>query len=45
MMNVDSLVGGSFSFLKYDIGEYGVGVVFFFNKKLVTMILKPHLHN
>jgi hypothetical protein len=32
--------GGLFYFLKYDIGEEGVGLVHFFNKKLVTIILE-----
>jgi hypothetical protein len=36
---------GVFFFPKYDIGEQGVGSVIFFNKKLVTIVLKPQLHN
>ncbi len=33
-------MGGLFSFSKYDIGEKGVGLVIFFNKKLVTIVLE-----
>jgi hypothetical protein len=37
--------GGLFSFLKYNISEKGVGLVPFFNKKLITIVLKPQLGN
>jgi len=46
MMNTDGCVGGGlFSFPKYDIGELSVGLVHFFNKKMITIVLKPQLHN
>jgi hypothetical protein len=44
-MNAHGCVGGLFFFLKYDIGEYGVGLVLFSNKKLITIDLGPLLHN
>jgi hypothetical protein len=34
-----------FSFPKYDIGEKNVGLVLFFSKKLVTVVLEFQLHN
>jgi hypothetical protein len=38
-------VWGCCCFSKYDIGEQGVELVLFFNKKLVTIVLEPLLHN
>jgi len=34
-----------FSFPKYDIGEKNVRLVFFFNKKLITIVLELQLRN
>jgi hypothetical protein len=49
MMNANGFVGGGggglFYFLKYNIGEDGVGLVLFFNKKLVTIVLEFQLRN
>jgi hypothetical protein len=39
MMNAHGCTGGCF-FSKHDIGEQGVGLIIFFNKKLVTIVLE-----
>ncbi len=44
MMNAHGCAGDWF-FLKYDIHEQGVGLIIFFNKKLVTIVLEPQLCN
>jgi hypothetical protein len=31
--------------MKYNIGEYGVGLLPFFNKKLIAIISRPQLGN
>jgi hypothetical protein len=38
MMNAFGYMEGFFSFPKYDIGEQGVRLVFFFSKKLVIIV-------
>ncbi len=40
-MNAHGCMGGLFSFVKYGITEKGVGLVSFFNKMLITIILGP----
>ncbi len=45
VMNARGCMEGLFSFFKYDIGEEGVGLVLFFNKKPVIIILEPQLCN
>jgi hypothetical protein len=42
-MNAHGCMGGLFYFSDYDIGKKGVGLVIFFNKKLVTIVLEPQL--
>jgi hypothetical protein len=46
MMNAHGCVGGGGGFFRNIIlDEYDVGLVFFFNKNLVIIVLKPQLHN
>jgi len=46
MMNVHGCVRRVFFFFpKYDISELSVGLIPFFNKKLITIVLRLQLYN